>query len=196
MTQRQPTESRQRQIAEAALKIIATQGLGKFRTAAIAEEVGLAEGTIFRHFSNKTEIVLAAITLMEEKLEEGFPPEHEDPLERLGIFMRRRLELVLSHPGVFRAFFSDQLAQAAGEEGLARVSRIKKESTEFALSCLMEASQKGQLRAGVEPQFLVRMIQGTAHAFLFGPLPMNWTEGDPAALAERVWKTIRKLIGR
>ena len=39
MTVRQPTEERRRQIADAALKIIAEQGLGRFTTQAIADVV-------------------------------------------------------------------------------------------------------------------------------------------------------------
>ncbi|MBA2662574.1 MAG: TetR/AcrR family transcriptional regulator [Bradymonadaceae bacterium] len=196
MAQRQSTEERRRQIAEAALQIIAEHGIGKFTTAAIAEEVGLAEGTIFRHFSTKQDIVLAAIGLMKDRFSEGFPPEHQDPLERLGIFIRGRLELVVAHPGVFRAFFSDELAHAAGKEGEAIVMQIKQESMAFIQGCLNEAIASGQLRTGLKAEFLVRIIQGTIHAFVFGPLPVEKTWQLPSELAQHAWQTILTLIRR
>lgn len=200
MTKKLPTEDRQRQIAQAALEIIARDGLGRFTTAAIAREVGLAEGTIFRHFANKEEIGLRALELMKERFADGFPPEHEDPLERLGLFLRQRLQLVLSHPGVFRAFFSDQLAQAAGEEGEVIVLAIKQETTDFILSCLQELADSGHLRVGLDPAFLVRIIQGTIHSFAFGPqqpsLDSTLESSSPTSVAERAWQTVVGLIGR
>lgn len=195
-----PTEDRQRQIAQAALEIIARDGLTRFTTAAIAREVGLAEGTIFRHFANKEEIVLRALALMRERFAQGFPPEHEDPLERLGLFLRQRLELVLSHPGVFRAFFSDQLAQVSGEDGEALVLSIKQETTDFILSCLEELADSGRLRAGLDPTFLVRIIQGTIHSFAFGPhqpaLDSAVESSSTASVAERAWQTVVGLLRR
>ena len=200
MKQRQPTEDRQRQIAEAALNIIASQGLGKFTTSAIAREVGLAEGTIFRHFSSKQDIVHAAIELMVEKLSEGFPPEHDDPLQRLKLFLNQRITLLLSHPGVFRAFFSDELAHAAGDEGAAQVERMKRQSSESILECLQEAAAQNRLRIGLDPKTLVNIVQGTLHALIFNPS----TPSDPKTKADtdnspsrstKIFHTILQLIG-
>ncbi len=188
MQQRQPTEDRQRQIAEAALNIIASQGLGKFTTSAIAREVGLAEGTIFRHFSNKQDIVHAAIELMVEKLTEDFPPQHEDPLERLKLFLHQRISLILSHPGIFRAFFSDELAHAAGDQGAAQVEHIKLQSSAFILECLQEAAAQNRLRIGLDPKTLVNIVQGTLHALLFAPTKPTGSN--------KVFETILQLIGR
>ena len=75
MTVRQPTEERRRQIADAALKVIAERGLGRFTTQAIAAEIGVTDATLFRHFASKEDIVLAALDRVEERLFEGFPPE-------------------------------------------------------------------------------------------------------------------------
>ena len=194
MTRRLSTEQRQRQIAEAALELISRGGVGGFTTAAIAEEVGLAEGTIFRHFSNKQEIALAAISLLEERLEESFPDEDLPPLERLGLFMRHRLELVIAHRGVFRAFFSDQLGMAAGPEGVARMERIKNKSLQFLRQCLSEARAEGELGSTLAPEFLLRIIQGTVQAFLFGT-PTPTSEGEePPEIARKTWSSLFDLI--
>lgn len=198
MKQRQPTEDRQQQIAEAALTIIASHGLGKFTTSAIAREVGLAEGTIFRHFSNKQDIVLAAIELMVEKLSEDFPPQHDDPIERLKLFLHQRITLLLSHPGVFRAFFSDELAHAAGDEGAEQVQTIKLQSSAFILECLQEADAQNRLRIGLDPKILVSIVQGTLHALLFAPTnsPDDNKPADAPSRSNKIFDTILQLIGR
>ncbi len=196
MKQRLSTEERQRQIAAAALKLISERGVGGFTTAALAEEVDLAEGTIFRHFPNKQAIALAAIDQLEERLAESFPGEDMPPLERLGTFMRHRLRLVVAHRGVFRAFFSDQLGMAAGDEGVAKMERIKSESVDFLRQCLQDAADEGQLRGGVSPEFLLRVIQGTVHAFLFGTSSSAGGDEEPGDIAGRTWSSLLKLIGR
>lgn len=195
MTQRRSTEERQRQIAEVALELISEEGVVGFTTAALSERVGLAEGTIFRHFSSKQDIALAAIELLRKRLQESFPDEEAEPLERLGLFMRHRLQLVLAHRGVFRAFFSDQLAMIAGRDGVEKMEEIKAESVEFLHQCLHEAADEGKLRVGVSPQFLSHMIQGTVHAFLFGKDPED-EEEQPERLASRTWSALVELIGR
>ncbi len=195
MTKRRSTKERQRQIAQAALELISEEGVGGFTTAALSKRVGLAEGTIFRHFSSKEDIALAAIDLLEERLRESFPDEEGEPLEQMGLFMRHRLQLVVAHRGVFRAFFSDQLAMIAGRDGVEKMERIKGESVDFLRRCLDEAAAEGKLRSGVSPEFLLRVIQGTVHGFLFGSGPAE-EESQPQNLARRTWSSLVELIGR
>lgn len=68
MSSRQTSDARRRQIAEAALSVIAEDGLARFTSAAIARKVGVTDGALFRHFADKDAIVLAAIDRVEEIL--------------------------------------------------------------------------------------------------------------------------------
>ena len=79
--QRKPGADRRREIADAALRVIAEHGLGRFTALAVAEAVGLTDAALFRHFASMDAIVLGAIDRVEEHLFEGFPPEGADPLE-------------------------------------------------------------------------------------------------------------------
>src|SRR5512147_3249009 len=96
---RKAAEDRRREIADAALRVISAEGLGHFTALAIAREVGLTDGALFRHFASKEAIVDAAIDRVEELLFEGFPPEGEDPVERLGAFFARRVAVIRAQPG-------------------------------------------------------------------------------------------------
>ena len=57
-TQRQPTAIRKAQIKEAVLSIIFSEGLDQLSTRNLAKAVGISEGTIFRHYASKREILL------------------------------------------------------------------------------------------------------------------------------------------
>ena len=51
--QKLDTEIRKEQIAEAALGLLASQGLGRLSVAAVARRVGLVPSGVYRHFMNK-----------------------------------------------------------------------------------------------------------------------------------------------
>lgn len=166
MTVRQPTEERRRQIADAALKIIAQQGLGRFTTQAIAAEVGMTDGSLFRHFANKEEIVFAALDRIEERLFDGFPPDDVDPLVRLERFFRLRADLVGNNPIIARLAFSPELPHAAGERGARQVDSWKRRTLEFIGQCVAEAAGQGRLREGLAVREVAIVVLGTLLALV------------------------------
>lgn len=157
---RLPTAERQRQIAEAALRIISTDGVSRLTAVALAGEVGIADGTIFRHFKDKAEIVNAAIEMFESALEGTFPGPEGEPLDRLGAFVVKRLVLLRKQPELLRLAFNDRLAEAAGAQGAARVERLIKRSVTLVHDCLAEAQDKGQVTRDTPVMFLVWMVIG------------------------------------
>jgi AcrR family transcriptional regulator len=161
MTVRQPTEERRRQIADAALKIIAERGLGRFTTQAIAAEIGVTDGTLFRHFASKEDIVLAALDRVEERLFEGFPPDDPDPLVRLERFFRFRASLVGANPVIARLAFSEELPHAAGPRGAQQVESWKQRSLDFIVSCVDEAAAQGRIPRGLPVREIGVMVLGT-----------------------------------
>ena len=191
MTVRQPTEERRRQIADAALKVIAERGLGRFTTQAIAAEIGVTDATLFRHFASKEDIVLAALDRVEERLFEGFPPEDPDPLVRLERFFRFRASLVGANPVIARLAFSEELPHAAGPRGAQQVESWKQRSLDFIVSCMDEAAAQGRIPRGLPVREVGVMVLGTLIALVrFGELAAG-----PAA-ADRAWSVIERMIGR
>ncbi len=190
MTARKPAGSRRREIADAALKVIAEQGLARFTSLAIAREVGVSDAALFRHFPTKEAIVLAAIDRVEGILFAGFPPEAADPIERLGAFFRQRVGVIRENPGVARLMGSEQLAQAAPPEGVARVAGFRRRSRSFVRGCLAEAHREGLLAEGVGPEEGAVLVLGAILALAHSPL-----EGRPPAhLPERVWSALERFL--
>jgi len=190
MTKREPGEVRRPQIADAALRIIARHGLARFTTAAIAEEVGITEGSIFRHFASKAEIVLAAIDRIEELFGEAAPPADLDPIEELGRFMAHRMSVVHENAGVARLLFSEDLSFAAGPAGAARVREIRARGAVHIRRCLHAAQTAGIVAPGLELDALVLLVHGAAMALVFSDAP-----GDPRRTA-LMWKTLEQLLRR
>ncbi len=59
---------RQQQIVEIAIKLIADKGIQNLTTKNLAKEIGISEPAIYRHFSNKLEILKAVITNFQIKM--------------------------------------------------------------------------------------------------------------------------------
>ena len=83
---------RRDQIVEAALRIIANRGVKSLTTAAIAEEVGISEANLYRHFNSKDEILQGTV----EKIGEGLLPALFTVLEFVSI---TRLSIVIMGDG-------------------------------------------------------------------------------------------------
>lgn len=190
-TERKDADSRRREIADAALKVIAEQGLGRFTALAIAREVGLSDAALFRHFPTKEAIVLAAIARVEEQLLAHLPADVGDPIERLGSFFEARIASIHENPGIARLVASDQLAQAAPPEGVARVNALRRRSVDFVGRCLQQASAAGLLADGLEPDVARTLVLGAIQAMTQGP-----GAGPDASLATRTWRTLEKTLRR
>ncbi len=195
MTERMPRAKRREQIAEACLQLIGEHGLKGFTVAQIARVVGLRDGSLFRHFENKEDIVEAALDRLEEILEETLPRGVRDPIERLRAFVTARVRAVIRHPGVRAFVLSDDLARAGGDRAGERVRRLRLQAQSFMRSCIQEAVEQGLVDPAVDPEDLVILLHGAVIGivFLAGP------EGGEDALdarAEHVVDTLLRLIRR
>lgn len=186
MTRREPTENRQRQIADAALKIVAAHGLSRFTTAAIAHEVGITEGAIFRHFASKDEIVLAAIDRIEELFEEGAPSDEGEPLDRLRRFLEHRVRVVQENGGIPRLIFSDELTNAAGAAGATKVQALRKKAATTIRRCLEQAREQGKIKKTLDLDGAALVVQGSIMALILGRAPKTATA--------KVWATLEQAL--
>jgi len=190
---RKRAQVRRREIADAALKVIADQGLGRFTSLAIAREVGVSDGALFRHFATKEEIVVAAIDRVEEILFGEAPPSHGDPVDRLGAFFHRRIATIGANPGVARLVLSEDLARAAPARAVRRVTAFRDRSAGFVRKCLAEADRLGLLAPGV--------AVAEAHVLVFGSIMALAHAPHLAApgkridrVADRVWRQLEKYL--
>lgn len=188
MTKREPTASRKLQIADAALKIIATHGVARFTTAAIAREVGMTEGALFRHFTSKEEIVLAAIGRVEELFELDAPDLEGPPLERLRGFLEHRVRVVHQHGGIPRLVFSDELASVAGGAGSARARAIRERARATIRGCLEEAKRTGHLADGLDVEAASMVVLGTVMGLVFSE--------PPRAVVVRTLDALERMLRR
>lgn len=189
--QRKPGADRRREIADAALRVIAEHGLGRFTALAVAEQVGLTDAALFRHFASMDAIVLGAIDRVEDLLFEGFPPDGADPLERLGAFFRRRVTVIRGNPGIARLFASEELSHAASPEGVRRLLEFRTRSMDFVRACVADAARAGRLAPGLGAEEGALLVVGALLALSHSAAAPRGSSED---LPERVWRALEVLL--
>lgn len=98
---------RQNEIINAAIQIIAANGIQGLTTKVLAAAVGVSEPALYRHFKNKTEI----IRLLIMKFDAGLEDLQNGNKGWLFVktFFARRIEQVIAEPALANILYSEEL---------------------------------------------------------------------------------------
>jgi len=108
---RKSTEVRQQEIIQATLNLIASEGVQGLTTARLATQVDLSEAALYRHFSNKLDIVGATIDSVGQFLIPTLSAAAGSgkTLAKLERVLKTQLRFIEEHPGMARLLFSDEV---------------------------------------------------------------------------------------
>jgi AcrR family transcriptional regulator len=108
---------KQQKILASAIDTFSEKGFAASSTSEIAKKAGVAEGTIFRHYKTKKELLLAIVTPTMAKFaapffiktfaKEVFENEYEHYEDFLRMVARNRLEFVKKHFSVLKIFIQE-----------------------------------------------------------------------------------------
>ena len=104
------TEIRQEQIAEAAIELIAAEGVNSLSIAGIAERVGIVPSAFYRHYKSKDEVLDAILDQLRIKLlgnVTAVRKESKKAPERLKRLMQRHVSLLAENHVIPQIVFSD-----------------------------------------------------------------------------------------
>jgi TetR/AcrR family fatty acid metabolism transcriptional regulator len=149
-------------ILDSAVKVFAREGFFKARVSQIAEEAGLAPGTVYLYFKSKEDLLLS---LFEDRMEEIVTRfreaivQEEDAGERLRTLVRMHLECFQSDPDL-AACFQVELRQSSrfmrgdGKGGVRRYLGLIREIVEY-------GRKKGVFREDVSAALVIHLLFGT-----------------------------------
>ncbi len=109
---RKTGDERRAEIIQSSLELASEVGVAKVSTQAIADRVGIAQATVFRHFKTRNDIFRAVLEFVAGnvfKVLEGQMLSDKPADVRLETFIRRHLAMVTKVKGVPRILFSDRL---------------------------------------------------------------------------------------
>ena len=148
--------SRQAEIVDAALKLIAEQGIQHLTIRNLSTTIGVTEAALYRHFPGKTEIIQAMVSRFEEDVDDIGELRGWTAVEAALV---RRTELVLAKPDLARVLFAEELFKDSPE--IAQILHGMMQRHQQIMKChFQEAVDDGVIRADIPMDTLFRLILG------------------------------------
>lgn len=195
VTQKMDTEVRREQIGQAALRLIASQGMSAMTVERIAKMVGLVPSAIYRHFKSKGNILDAVLDLLRNRLNENVRivrAETEEPLECLRRLLMRQVALIMEYQAIPRILFSEEVYSRSRE----RKGKLHETICSFLSGIeevIRQGQEKGQIRTDIQAGTLAVMFLG-----LFQPSSFLWHlsngEFDMVRQVDFSWKVYSDAI--
>lgn len=155
-------EIRRRQIATAALNLIARQGIKGLSVASVALKVGVVPSALYRHFKGKEQILEATLGLIQDLIKENIRRvrrESISPLEQLKLLMMRHLEMIREFQAIPRIIFSDEISSSNPLRRAALykiIQRILKQVAQL----IAEGQHLGQIKPDLNPDTVSVLFLG------------------------------------
>ena len=169
---RKTGEQRKREIIEATLDLASSQGVARVTTQAIADKVGVAHATVFRHFKSRDEIFAAALQHVVQRMMDNVETwfESSKPVDqRLKCLIEAQYVFFSGNKGLTRLLFSDRLHMESSK--LKRV--IQQSMSRFTSrieGMLLEGVEAGLFRSDLVSKDAARYLIA-----LFQGLMMRWS---------------------
>jgi AcrR family transcriptional regulator len=165
---------KQAKILEAAIEMFAEKGYAATSTSEIAKRAGVAEGTIFRHYKTKKDLLLAIITptvtkvvapfLAKEFVKEVFEHQYQSYEDFIRALMKNRYDFVKKHLPLIRIFWQEIAFHSEIKE---QFQAIFTENVYEKFKKIVEYFQsKGEI-IDIPPASVIRMTITTIAGFLY-----------------------------
>ena len=156
MNEKKTLTSRQAEIVDAALKLIAEQGIQHLTIKNLSTAIGVTEAALYRHFPGKTEIIQAMVSRFEEDVDDIGELRGWTAVEAALV---RRTELVLAKPALARVLFAEELFKDSPE--IAQILHgMMQRHHKIMIRYFQEAIDDGVIRADIPMDTLFRLILG------------------------------------
>jgi AcrR family transcriptional regulator len=165
-TMGKPHETRKQEIIDAAIYLAANRGVRHISAQAIADRVGIAQPTVFRHFKSCDAIFAASIEKIGLGLFEAigeFFMSSGPADERLKNLIKAQLHYISQNKGLPRLLFSDRLHNDSVQLKAA-IQMVMGNYYNFMAKLIREGQAEGCFRANLDAdesaRFVVALIQG------------------------------------
>lgn len=190
-----PAEARRAVIVESVIALAGVQNPTNITTAAIAKQMNLTQGALFRHFNNKEAIWQAVMEWVEEELLTRIDLSAQgiaSPLVAMEAMFITHIEFVVEYSGVPRMIFGE-LQHAELTPAKCVVQRLIQGYGQRLQCLLKKAKDKGELPTELDNEAAATLFIGTVQGLVMQSL----LAGDVARMrhdAPRVFAIYRRGI--
>lgn len=103
---------RQIQIIEESIKLIAAKGIQGFTIKNLSKEIGISEPAIYRHFENKTDILIHILDNFKEMagvISNFYANVNTTAIEKIEIIFKKLIGVFIEQPAIISVIFSEEI---------------------------------------------------------------------------------------
>ncbi|MFT7611859.1 MAG: TetR/AcrR family fatty acid metabolism transcriptional regulator [Parvicellaceae bacterium] len=154
---------RQIEIIEAATSLIGKGGVQTLTTKALAAEIGFSEPALYRHFTDKNEIVKSVLLYYKDVLRKGLTKVIES--ERSGTDkIKAMIDFQFNHftkfPAVIMVIFSETSFQHDNQLSETVLS-IMLQKSKLVTNMIESGQKEGTIRSDIAPDQLAKVVMGS-----------------------------------
>jgi AcrR family transcriptional regulator len=159
---------RQQEIINVSLELISESGIQSLTIKNLAKRIGFAESAIYRHYENKTQIILGILDFFKQSSESFFSGQlnsNEHTSVKIEQLFMNHFRKFVANPSLVTVIFSEEIFR--NEVELAeRVNEIMNKNIK-SLETIIENGQKnGDIREDINANHLSVMILGSLRMFV------------------------------
>ncbi|QSH40052.1 TetR/AcrR family transcriptional regulator [Lentisphaerota bacterium ZTH] len=186
---------RQTEIVEIAVDLIACRGIQSLTIKNIANELGVSEPAIYRHFSSKYDIICAVIdsfSAIATGILEKLVDADENALEKIGRFMADRITRISEHPKLAKIMFSEEIFQDDPRLSARMLAMMHSHKAKIA-KIILQGQKRGEIREDIPSKTMFRLIFGPMR-LLVKQWSMSGFAFDIVDEGSELWHSQRKML--
>lgn len=165
--------AKEKRILEVAIELFSEKGYHATSTSEIAKRANVAEGTIFRHFKTKKDILLTlmaplaikmASPILLKEVQEILQKEDRELEETLRELLINRLQLLDQNIDRIKIIFQEMQFHPEIQEAV--VENLAKKAREMALEFVENQIEKGEIR-DLPPKNITRVFASMMFGYIF-----------------------------
>ena len=187
--------TRQKQIIDVTISLIAERGIQNLTTKNISEKIGISEAAIYRHFNSKLEILLTLLDNFEYRFNniiEKIETDDSSNLKKLEKFYLSRCKEFAANPSISKVIFSEEIFQ--NEKLLAdKVITIMQTHQKTIMYIVSKARENGEITSKIPSEHITRIIMGSLRLTVTKWRMSNFSF-DLVDDGTKIWNSLKTLI--
>ncbi len=186
---------RQTEILDRAIELIGSGGIQGLTTKALAARIGFSEPALYRHFTDKNEILNSVLIYYQSLLKEGIEAvfnEQDNGLEHIIKLISFQFKKFEAHPSIIMVIFSEpSFQQESNLSNTVRESIINKEKQ--VVRMIQKGQKDGSIKKKLNADVTANIIMGSMR-FTALRWKMENFSFDLNNSAKELQETIRTMI--
>ncbi|MDA3905761.1 MAG: TetR/AcrR family transcriptional regulator [Bacteroidales bacterium] len=159
---------RQKEIIKFSLELISESGIQGFTIKNLARKVGFSESAIYRHYENKTEILVGILNYFKENSERIFIAEQNSErgsVSKIEYLFTNQFRIFSVTPSLVAVIFSEELFRNETVL-LEKVSEIMNNNFNTLTKIFKVGQEKEEIRTDIEASHIAVMVMGSLRMFV------------------------------